>query len=85
MPLVRIINRSVFKSLVFVRCLSCYSSNFKCSSEPIVNREHLLLAKKLPIITSSTSLQRRFKYDKHSNKKHEDEVGKLELFEITKE
>lgn len=76
MPVVSIINRNIFKTVVSARCLSWYSNYLPNSGKHTVNREQNLL-KTLPVATNSTSFQCRFKYDKSSNRKDVDEVGTL--------
>lgn len=76
MPVVTIINRTLRKSVASARCLSWYSNYLHFSSKQTVNRDHNnCLTKKSPVVTSSASFQCRFKYDKSSNKKGDDEVG----------
>lgn len=82
MPVVTIINRHFFKTVVSARCmsLSWYSNYLQSSSKQTVNRERFCLGRKLPLVTSSTSFQCRFKYDKYSSKKGAEEVGTLNTF-----
>lgn len=79
MSVVSIINRNFFKTPISARCLSWYTNYVQAPSDQPVNRQQICLTKKLSAVTSSNNFQCRFKYNKSSNSKKDEneEVGTL--------
>lgn len=73
MSVASIINRNFLRTAVSARCLSWHSNYAQSPPNQTVNRQHICSARELPVVTSSSSFQRRFKYNKSNSKKGNDE------------
>lgn len=72
-----ILSKNVVKSVVSARCIGWCSNYLKNSTQQSINRLHLSSTNKSLVASSNTYFQCRYKYDKSSKKKHDDEVGRL--------